>query len=212
MNCPKCALCGGEAAPYSSAPHYFGCENCGFVFLDRTKVVSRPDEKERYLKHTNGQGEAGYAKMLEEFIKICVTPFTHAPGPALDYGSGPKPVLAGILEKRGYKVDIYDPFFAPATNFDPEKYGIVTAVEVIEHMKCPLSDIRIIADILKPGGIFAGRTMFLAKEDFALWWYRFDITHISFYSRESLSYIALETGMKAILFKEPCFFVMKKNG
>ncbi len=214
MGNQKCELCGGKAGHYSSAAHYFICENCDFVFLDRARLVSPAEEKERYLKHRNSAGDALYTGMLDEFIKTCVAPFAPDGAFVLDYGSGPEPVLAGRLEKMGYKVDPYDPFFSPQKKFESEKYDAVTAVEVVEHMKNPLAEMKIIADILKPSGIFAGRTMFLPPEekDFEAWWYRFDITHISFYSPSSLSYIAAASAMELILTERPCFFTMKKNG
>ncbi|MBU3956308.1 class I SAM-dependent methyltransferase [bacterium] len=209
----QCIICGGETSPYSSSPGYFICGCCGVVFLERSRVVSPEEEKERYLKHTNGTDEPGYTGMLDEFIKVCVAPFAGEGSFILDYGSGPEPLLARFLEGRGYKTDTYDPFFAPEKKFEFEKYGAVTAVEVLEHMKDPLGEIKIIADILKPGGIFAGRTMFLPQEEkkFANWWYRFDITHITFYSPQSLAHIAEAAGMELILGEAPCFFVMVKK-
>ncbi len=202
-----------KAGEYSSVPHYFMCENCGFVFLDRARLVTPAEEKERYLKHTNSLDDAGYTRMLNEFIDICVAPFVIKGARVLDYGSGPEPVLAGLLERSGYTVDTYDPFFASDKKFESEKYDAVTAVEVIEHMKNPLDEIKIIAKVLKPGGILAGRTMFLPHEaeDFAKWWYRSDKTHISFYSRRTLAYIAGASAMELMLAKNPCFFVMSKN-
>jgi len=213
MKYQKCALCGGKAAGHPAAPHYFMCENCGFVFLDRARLVTPAEEKERYLKHTNSLDDDGYTRMLNEFIEICVAPFAGKGLRVLDYGSGPEPVLAGLLERTGYMVDTYDPFFAADKKFDSAQYDVVTAVEVIEHMKNPLEEIKIIADILKPGGIFAGRTMFLPHEaeDFAKWWYRSDKTHISFYSRRALAYIAGASAMELMLAEEPCFFVMRKK-
>ena len=72
----------------------------------------------------------------------------------LDFGCGPGPTLSVMLEELGYKVDLFDKFFAKDIAVFDRKYDFITATEVLEHLAYPLQDLNRLFDMLNPGGIF----------------------------------------------------------
>ncbi|MCP5047860.1 MAG: class I SAM-dependent methyltransferase [bacterium] len=175
---------------------YYYCARCGFIFKDDRLILPPGMEKERYLQHNNTTANKGYVEMLESFIEESVLPYSHDMETALDYGSGPVPVLATVLRNMGYNVDIYDIYFAPGKIYEGKTYDLVTCTEVVEHLKDPMKVLTMLKNLLNPGGILAIMTLFHPvqregeKAVFNDWWYRRDRTHISFFRRETFEYIA----------------------
>lgn len=112
----------------------------------------------------------------------------------LDYGSG-----LGILEKElkahGFAhVDSYDPF-TNKMGLEAYSYDIVFAFEVFEHHPKPLALFQEIMGYLKPDGVLLFSTLIInahtIREGIANWWYCAPRNgHISFFSIESLQYLA----------------------
>ncbi len=191
MNEIPCILCESSARNFvrdKQGKRYFLCPNCGLRFLDPALYVSERDERERYLKHNNSLSNEGYCAMLERFLERAVSGYVPSGSHILDYGSGPVPVLAHLLSLRGYGVSFYDPWFAPEKPIGP--YDCITCTEVAEHMKNPRNELRSIVLLLKTGGVFSAMTQFPPgdEEKFLRWHYRFDPTHVAFYSPETFAY------------------------
>ncbi len=127
-------------------------------------------------------------------------------------GAGPGPVLAELLRKEGFQTDIYDKYFAPEKVYLNKKYDLITATEVFEHLKDPLSTLKLLKKHLNANGILAIMTLFHQNDDehFKQWWYRRDSTHISFYTPKTLQYMADLLGMKIILVDDKNVCVMRE--
>lgn len=201
----KCKICGNknlEIMQYKKQDkNYYYCHNCGFIWLDPSKIPTVDEEKERYLKHNNAEENSGYPEMLEEFIETAVEPHHHPIKTALDFGCGPIPLLAQLLEKKGIKTDTYDPFFAPDKIYENKKYDLITCTEVYEHIFNPLSIMELFKKHLNKNGIIAIMTMFHPNdsEKFLEWWYIHNETHISFYTHRTFEYLAHRFGLHVLL-------------
>ena len=129
----------------------------------------------------------------------------------LDFGSGPEPTLSIMFEEEGHKMNIYDPYYAPDKIVLNEQYDFVTASEVVEHLHNPAIEFDLLWSILKPGGWLGLMTkLALDKEAFAKWHYKNDPTHVCFFSKETMEWLAEKwkakiqfIGRDVILFQKP---------
>ncbi|MCE1196694.1 class I SAM-dependent methyltransferase [bacterium] len=189
----RCPLCGGPAQPFAASTRktsrtYHRCGSCGFVALAPSARLSRAEEKARYLLHDNDPADRGYRDFVGDFVRRAIIPFA-APGDAiLDFGSGPRPLLAATLAELGYHCDLYDPCFAATRAWRRRTYGLVALHEVAEHIAKPGAELAFLAGRVAPGGAIAIRTRFQPslEEDFDAWWYRMDPAHVSFYTPSCL--------------------------
>lgn len=186
---------------------YYYCNHCRFMSMDEKKIVTPEQERKRYLAHINTREDKKYVDMLKGFIEISVKPFRKNIKTALDFGSGPGPVLSMLLEEMGCETDIYDIYFAPKKVYRAKSYDLITCTEVLEHLKHPLETLRDLKKHLEPGGILAAMTLFHPVEGvdmeseavFRDWWYRRDPTHISFFRPGTFKYIANLLGMTILM-------------
>lgn len=201
-----CKICSGSIRTIcyqQSGVNYYYCSNCKFLFVDDKKNLPPQQEQDRYLRHTNTLEDTDYVDMLKTFIDKSITSFQPNIKTALDFGSGPGPLLSQLLRDIGYETDIYDFYFAPEKVYIEKTYDLITCTEVLEHVKNPLETMKMLKDHLNPGGIFAVMTLFHPVYDlspaeeqlpcekvFEAWWYRRDPTHISFFRPETFYYIA----------------------
>lgn len=181
--------------------NYYYCGNCEFIFLEESKIIPSQQEKIEYSFHENSLANEGYVNMLREFIDKAVRPHRPQITTALDFGSGPGPVLAELLRQEGFKTDIYDKHFAPEKVYLNKKYDLITATEVFEHLKDPLSTLRSLKSRLNKNGILAVMTLFHQNNDehFKKWWYRRDATHISFYTPKTFKCMASLLDMNVVM-------------
>ena len=130
----------------------------------------------------------------------------------LDFGSGPEPVPARLLEERGCGVTIYDPFFAPGDAWKSLKWDAILVHEVAEHLSAPLDVFSELSGLLKPGGALCVRTRFPPADRslFDRWRYRMDETHIGFFSERSVRWLAGSLGLRAALVQPPDRVVLVK--
>lgn len=175
------------------------CTECSFLQMDRRFFLSSAEECRRYELHENSITDAGYVSWLEKFLVFSLDGLepenSEGSCQILDFGSGPEPVMASLLRRKGYQVTLEDPYFAPGRK--PGPFNLVTAMEVFEHLKDPSGTLMDISSRLIPGGSICISTEFLPTgvEAFDSWHYRSDPTHISFFSIESLHNLAEKTGL-----------------
>ncbi len=190
---------------------YYYCEHCDLIFVDGDEILEPEEEKERYEQHDNNHENRGYVRMFERFIEIVIVPYLEERDTALDFGCGPGPVLAELLEERGLSVDVYDPYFFPKDVYRGKKYDLITSTEVFEHLKEPLLEIEKLVKCLKKGGYLAIMTSFHSGwKEFNNWGYQRDPTHITFYNSKTFRKIVerfpveliFEDGEKYCLFKK----------
>ncbi len=186
----ECIVCGGGTYELSDpllVCRYDVCHVCGFTYKQPRFHPSPEQERASYDQHENTLEHQGYVDMLESFLDEAVEPFVRG-GKALDFGSGPGPVLYELLRLRGYEARHYDPFYRADETVFEETYDVITATEVFEHMSHPRREIARLYRILNRGGHLSIMTSLRPEKDgdFLSWWYRRDETHIAFFTERSL--------------------------
>jgi len=192
---------------------FYSCESCEFISLKEEFIVSEAEEKKRYLEHNNSIDDAKYVNYLKGFIKEAIDPFRKAIKNALDYGSGPAPVLAHILEEKGINTKKYDILFFPDRSYKQNTYDLITLTEVIEHLTDPVKILKELTGLLNTGGYICAMTLFHPQneEAFLKWWYKYDITHISFFTLKTLRYIAGLLKLEIVKHNDKNICVFKKK-
>ncbi|MFH1386552.1 MAG: class I SAM-dependent methyltransferase [bacterium] len=198
---PSCKICSQKTRIIFDRQYehnYYYCANCEFIFLDESKIISPAQEKKEYSFHHNSLENEGYVQMFRDFINQAIKPSRSGKTTALDFGSGPEPVLAELLRLEGFETDIYDKYFAPEMADQNKKYDLITATEVFEHLADPLSTLKQLKPLLNKNGILALMTLFHQNNDehFKAWWYRRDATHIAFYTPKTFHCLAALLNMK----------------
>jgi len=208
----RCPLCSDHAAPYAEIPprRYFSCACCGLVFLDKDQLPTTEEERAEYDLHENDPYDAGYRTFLSRLTTPLVDGIeTGAEG--LDFGCGPGPAIAVMLEEMGFHVANYDPFYAPDETVLDRDYDFISCTEVVEHFHAPADEFARLATLLRPDGRLGVMTRLLLPEtDFATWYYARQPSHVAFYRPETMHWIADRFGWVAdvkrpdvILFESP---------
>lgn len=212
LNCPVCKVETATKLISDRDKQYTSCPNCEFIFLDPSYYISHTEEKERYLKHNNTPENVGYVKMFTDFLDVAVSPFI-AKGSVFDFGCGTYPVLGGILQKRGFVVDLYDYYFYPDWESKDKQYDLVVSTEVLEHIANPHTAFSLFSEIVKPGGYLAIMTLFIPKETakFPVWWYLKDETHISFFNLKTITSLAKQYGFEVIFCNDKNICTLQKS-
>lgn len=200
----KCILCGGgETAVFFTEPklglNYYRCAGCDLRFLDPVRRLAPETEKGRYETHENSVEDLRYQAFQMPMIDL----IEKHPGAkhVLDFGCGAGPVIRHLLEPKGFAVALYDPFFYPDKTVLDQTYDFVAASEVAEHLYDPAAEFALLRSLIKPGGRLGVMTVQPDEQtDFATWYYRRDPTHVSFYSRRTLSWIAVRYNFASVIF------------
>jgi hypothetical protein len=96
-----------------------------------------------------------------------------------------------MLEEEGYRMDIYDRYYAHVPERLARSYDFITASEVVEHLHEPGMELDRLWSCLRPGGIMGIMTkLVLDQKAFSTWHYIRDLTHISFFSRPTFTWLA----------------------
>jgi hypothetical protein len=190
---------------------YHSCPGCELISKDEAFILSSSEELEIYNIHNNSIEDPRYVAYFKKFLESAIFPFTSSalemsPSQPLkkrgfDFGSGPSPVLAQILERDyGVDMDIYDLFYSPEKVYVGKKYNLITSTEVVEHLKNPLPTFQLLKELLEEDGILGIMTWFHKNDatHFKNWHYMRDETHISFYTPKTMAYIADCVGLQVI--------------
>ena len=189
-----CTLCGGSilvrVAPKGDRRSYYHCHECHLIFADRRFHLSPEEERSRYLFHKNGLHDEGYVRFLDGVIAPTLTLIKKGMR-GLDYGCGPEPTLSKLVSARGFECFDYDPLFG--FGHPHSSYDFIFATECFEHFKSPSQEFRKIDALLPAGGILSVLTgMWDTLEGFGTWWYKRDLTHVSFFHRNTFAYLCRE--------------------
>ena len=188
-----CPLCSGSSVSecfLETARMYLRCEGCNLVFVPEKYHMRLAEQRKRYDLHKNTLDNEGYTTFLGKLVKEVVKMVP--PGATgLDFGSGPNPVLSILLQRAGYKMSIYDIFYADNPAVLDGKYDFVTCSETIEHVYDAAGAWKTLVSCAGEKGIIALMTKRLMKEtDFSRWHYKNDLTHVCFYSDATLEWVA----------------------
>lgn len=194
ISCPVCRTPGTRPFETVEGRRYRRCDTCLATFLDPDQHPSLEEAVAHYGHHRNEVGDPAYRRFLSRLAgPLCAVLPPGAAG--LDYGSGPGPALADMLEAAGHRMAVYDPVFAPHQDALEARYDFVTCTEVAEHFFQPADEFDRIGRLLRPGGWLAVMTCFQTDDvRFASWYYRRDPTHVVFYREETLRHVAEQRG------------------
>lgn len=197
MHCPLCACTDAHPFFADTWRRYFQCPVCDLVFLDPEQLPDTDEERAQYELHENDPDDAGYRRFLSRLANPLLERLG-ANSEGLDYGCGPGPALARMLEEEGHEVALYDPMFVPDNTVLQARYDFVTCSEVVEHFHQPGKEWQQLVSLLRPGGWLAVMTCWReADADFGGWHYRRDPTHVCFYSRATFSWLAQHWQLEA---------------
>jgi 2-polyprenyl-3-methyl-5-hydroxy-6-metoxy-1,4-benzoquinol methylase len=181
---------------------FLRCRICNLVFVDTIYHLSASAEKKRYETHENIPFDVRYLKHLSRLIDPVVgllSPGSHG----IDFGCGPGPAVSRIMSSKGFSVENYDPFFADDKTLLCRIYDFLISTEVIEHLRYPSEEFRLIKSIVKKGGIIGIMTNFSDGKDLSDWFYTRDPTHIAFYSQKTFYWIAKRFKLDIETIKDP---------
>lgn len=195
-----CLVC-ETAAPRFAAPrsgNYFSCGECGLVFQSPQEFPDAATERAYYDTHENDVADHGYRKFLARLTDV-LFPRLPAGACGLDFGCGPGPALVAMAREAGFGMHGYDPLFAPHEHLLKRRYAFVTCTEAAEHFHRPLREFRRLDRLLVAGGWLG--VMTAAPPDdraaFERWHYHRDPTHVCFYRRATLRWLARRFGWRA---------------
>lgn len=208
----SCALCNGLTSQFRvySERVYVRCETCSGIQILPEYYLSKLAEKVRYQLHENDITDPGYINFVSPVVNAIKE--NHSPTEAigLDFGCGTGPVITSELEKAGFKINLYDPFFEKNSTVLSQQYDYIACCEVMEHFKQPEKEFRLLADLLKPDGkLYCKTSLFSDKVDFDNWHYKDDRTHVFIYSETSINWIAKNLNFKQVKI-EPDLIIFTK--
>lgn len=188
---------------------YWRCPRCQVRFLDPAQLPDLATEKGEYERHENDPDDPGYRRFLNQLVEPLAKQLS-AGSHGLDFGCGPGPALARMLEEVGHRVSLYDPIYFPNHDRLRGQYDFLTATEVVEHLHTPADDFALLDRLVKPGGWIGIMTRFQTDDArFANWHYRRDPTHVVFYRAETFQWLGESLGWEMDIIP-PCIVLARK--
>ena len=176
MTCPLCAKRDPAFYHRDNARTYHRCRRCALVFVPPEAWLEPGAERARYEQHRNDPDDPRYRQFLAQLSEPLLERVSNGTV-GLDFGSGPGPTLAVMLEEAGLKVRLFDPFYAPDETVWTERYAFIAASEVLEHLRDPAGELDRLFGVLNPGGWLGVMTKWVGShDDFVSWRYIRDPT------------------------------------
>ena len=208
--CPLCKTTNSSKFYKEKFREYLRCLSCDFVFVPKMYHLSDAEEKSRYDTHNNDPNDHRYRHFLSQLL-VPLLERIQQKSNGLDFGSGPGPTLSLMLEECGHSVDLYDKFYANDISVFEKKYDFITATEVVEHLSEPMAEISRLIEMLNNQGHLAVMTQILTPQiDFSSWYYKNDSSHIGFFTKKSLSFLASYLNIEVYFISERVVFFQKK--
>lgn len=212
LTCPLCHNPVADSTPYHQDKQraFFQCQTCALVFVPPAALPSPAREREEYDLHQNHDADPGYRRFLEKMRRPLLKHIQ--PGQrGLDFGCGPAPVLAMMLEEKGLTMAIYDPLYFPDRTPLASHYDVITCTEAIEHFHHPAQELTTLVSMLRPGGWLGIMTKrVIDQQRFANWHYKNDLTHVCFFSEATFTFVAKKFDL-SVSFSGPDTVLMQKN-
>ena len=201
MQCPLCFAEGGHFNDYDGR-RYYRCPACQAVYMDSEDHLSAEQEKERYEEHNNDVHDPGYQAFVAPIVDAVLRDYD-PDAIGLDYGCGTGPVITKLLRDAGYRINLYDPFFADYEKNLELPYDYIVCCEVAEHFHYPAEEFRRLYSLLKTGGSLYLKTVLYSDDiDFDTWYYKNDPTHVFFYREATLEWIKEHLGFSRLSIEE----------
>jgi hypothetical protein len=197
MECPLCHTSLHQVVCDDPKHFFYQCMHCDALVRSTTNYLSVEAEKQRYLLHNNNVLDVNYQEFVSPIIRQILADFSPTTSEGLDFGAGTGPVTTFLLEKQGYKMQLYDPFFHPDTSVLKQLYDFIICCEVIEHFHHPDLEFTTLQSLLKPHGkLYCMTHIYGNQQPFVDWYYKNDPTHVFIYTPKTLRYIQKHFGFK----------------
>lgn len=208
MSCP---LCKSDSIALFLRLHgreYWRCENCDLIHVPYAFHLRPTEEEKRYRMHENISSDEAYRAFFHDFVKA-LSNLEYSSHEALDFGSGEDTALKPLLEKLGFKCQVYDPIFHPSATPLARTYPLVTCTEVIEHLREPAKVFQKLREVLVERGVLGLMTRLVPENlSFEDWHYPRDPTHICFWSSKTFVWLSHKLGFE-ILEMNPKFQILR---
>jgi hypothetical protein len=160
--------------------------------------LSLAQETQQYLLHDNRVDDPAYQAFVNPLYRELKRHLR--PGMlGLDYGAGPGPVTAHLLQQDQVQVSLYDPIFHPDPRSLDRSYSFIYACEVVEHFFAPMKEFKRLRCLLAPNGFLSLMTLQISSQiDFSSWHYRRDPTHVVFYTVRTFQWLQQELGFSSL--------------
>ena len=107
-------------------------------------------------------------------------------------------------------MDLYDPYFASDAAPLERTYDFITCTETVEHFYQPAKEFQRFDRLLRCDGWLGIMTEMLeSDEDFVDWWYHSEPTHVCFYKRETMAWIASPIRLESRISTKECHTVLQ---
>jgi 2-polyprenyl-3-methyl-5-hydroxy-6-metoxy-1,4-benzoquinol methylase len=191
----NCPLCHSSSLKFhKNEQQYHQCSACNAIFMDSEYYLNLQQEKARYEEHNNNVDDKGYQQFVSPITSSVLRNHT-ANQVGLDFGAGTGPVIAKVLADKGFKLELYDPFFHDNPKLLNKQYDYIVCCEVMEHFYKPDEEFALLKRLLKPNGrLYCMTDLYHEDINFPNWYYQKDNTHVFFYHQQSLEYIKQQSG------------------
>lgn len=192
--------------------NYWFCSQCQLVQVSAADFLSSEDEKALYDTHVNDVDDPRY----RQFLSRTATPLLErlkVPSRGLDFGCGPGPLLAKMMTEAGHSMALYDAFYHPDPKALTQTYDFITATEVAEHLHAVDAWLNRLWAMLVPGGWLAVQTrQYVPALEFPNWYYKNDLTHVSFFSRATFAWLAEQWSARLEIISDEVVLLQKSVG
>jgi hypothetical protein len=196
QNVQSCPLCHQAGSFYDD--DFYLCQTCAGIFRARYSYPRPAAEKNRYETHNNDVTDTRYQRFVSPITRAVLRGFSpHHQG--LDFGAGTGPVISHLLQRQGYRIRQYDPFFHNDPELLKKTYHYIVCCEVMEHFHKPANEFKLLKSLLKENGSLICMThLYQSGIDFANWYYKNDPTHVFIYQRKTLQWIKERFGFSSM--------------
>lgn len=206
MTCP---LCSSKANKFYDI--YFRCLQCDGIFKDPSHLLNQSEEKTHYDNHQNNVEDIHYQNFVSP-ITNAVVKYQKKGCLGLDFGSGKAPVIAHVCKNNSYSMNFYDIYYYPDKKPLLCKYDFIAASEVVEHFNNPKKEFDLLNSLLKPKGrLFLMTLIYDDSIDFKSWSYKIDPTHVFFYTKKTVVWIAQNYGFKNYFVEKRLIILQKEQ-
>lgn len=209
--CPLCKSSDYTDYHRDKRRRYLNCSRCDLVFVPSQYHTDREEEKRIYDLHENDPHDPGYRRFLSRLCDPLVERLDRD-ARGLDFGCGPGPALALMLEEKGHGMSLYDLYYFDNKEVLREPYDFITATEVVEHLRNPADVFKRLFGSLNEGGWLAIMTkLVIDRNAFSRWHYIQDQTHICFFSKRTFEFLAKQYRCELQFIDKDVIFLRKDN-
>lgn len=207
----RCPLCHSDetARFYTDKKRcLYHCQRCQLVFADANSHLPPSAERQKYRLASSKH------KALARFMMDLITQCEDGNTPLLGLNFG-RTLDTDILQKitvKGHQLNQYDPSVAPWSSRLKQEYDFICCYRVFEHFRFPYKEWALLCELIKPGGWIAISTPLLSElSAFEKWHHKNNLTHVSFYQRQTFEFLANKVGFKLLFAANDLILVQKPS-